>query len=729
MLRLLIISCLVVFSCVSSVTASNEDDIEVKDVTPEMLAKTLPPTATQDEQSAEESNDGIEVEDVTSEMVESTLPQNNDGASASTIANAPVKSADPTLSQLIQTLENDAARKNLVDSLKALLPATEGSIQQFVFVNAFINIKNFLKSVVAESKSFAQALVKKETWTFGLNRSLVDTFNAQKSLYLIYSMIAALFLQSLIAVVIRGGIPPFFGRLDVDTTGKTLIRTLIPLFVFLLVAYTGKVYFIKSPELQVLGEEVIFSISILQLALILLRVSISTGILPVNPEFRKSLFNFLIMLFSLLGVYTLANNFVTFPVINASANKPLSQLFWAVIAALSAGGVMRYRHVIEGMLFRKIPLGENRFLLGVQQTISGSLHYIIIVGILMTYLAWFVQNQAVFGYLRDQLVVTLSILFGLSIVSYLMASSATYLALPPEQTARIAVVTHRLIDGLALISVVYIVYRWIVPLVEMQGVSTSKFSDKLFGIFIIIGLTIFVTHVLNRIFNSQILIAKGNQHLKTFLPMIERLSKLAVFAISVLLLLSELGVNILPIVASFSVLGLGIGLASKSIIEDFINGLFIIQENDFNIGDNVTLGGITGTIENITLRKIHLRDNQGFINFIPFSEVGAIINRSRGFNAEKVDIPLPSAFHLKRTISILEDVGQQLLHDPHLKNYIIGAPKFVGISEFQTSSHPVAEVSTIMQFEIKTEPGKLTLVAGEFRKLAKLAFEEMQRIM
>jgi small-conductance mechanosensitive channel len=117
------------------------------------------------------------------------------------------------------------------------------------------------------------------------------------------------------------------------------------------------------------------------------------------------------------------------------------------------------------------------------------------------------------------------------------------------------------------------------------------------------------------------------------------------------------------------------------------------------------------------------------MNYIPFSNVGAITNQSRDYNDEKVIIPLPSTFHLKRTVHILEDVGKQLLHDPDLQSYIISVPKFAGVSEFQLSTHQGAEITTMMQFDIKTEPGKMSLVAGEFRKLAKLAFEEMERVI
>lgn len=722
--RLLIASLFVIFSLDSPAWGADTDDeveLRVEDITPEILAGTLPP----------ENNDNKPiVDDSNQENVPSSLSV---PASVETIP--PV---GPTLQQLIQTLENESTRQDLLTTLKALDKSRALGSQQFVFVNIFINIKTFIKAVVVELKTFAKTLTKKDTWSFKFNNALFKKLKQANGTHILYILLAALVAQISMAGVMRSSVPPFFRGLEKNVSIQNGVRTAISLFVFLLIAYILKVYFIKSPEMSAYAEEAIIILFMVQLGLILLRLSIATGVLPVNPEYRSSLFGTFVIMLCLWGGYTYASHFISINSQAVQVSQPLSQLFWGSMTVFALWIIHHYRHVIDGMIFRKLPFAENRLLGELQQVIAGGLHYVIMVGLVLTFLAWFTHNQSMFEYLRDQLLITLVILCGISFVTSIMVSSAAYLTSPPEgdylpypsdQSTRMLAVTHRLIDILAFISVSYIAYRWIAPLLEMQGVSTAKFSDKLLGIFLIIALTILAFHLLSRLFNGSISGIKENKHLKTFLPIMDRLSKLVVLAIATLLILNELSVNIMPLVASFSVLGLGIGLASKSIIEDFINGLFIIQENDFSIGEVVTISGVTGTIENITLRKLHLRDGQGFLNFIPFSSVGAITNRSRGFNAEKVNIPLPSVFHLKRTVRILEDVGQQLLHDPDLKEYIISAPQFVGISEFQASSHPNAEVSTMMQFEIKTVPGKLTLVTGEFRKLAKLAFEEMERIM
>lgn len=707
-LRLLIASFILLGTINVSVQGSEDDgeaEFTVEDVTPEMLAKTLPP------QEGDVEGD------------------TNDSAKQDSATVTPANDTDPKLRDVIRILETDADRANLVSTLKTLTQSNALAPQQFMFVNMVVGIKDFLRSVVTEFKTFVNGLTKKNTWKFNLDTRVFKKSEQAKLTSLSYIVLAALLVQVVFAKLIGGAVPPFFGKLDREFDIKTVMRTFVSILVFFLGAYVLKAYLIHKSAMHAYIEESILTILIIQFGFVILRLSIATGVLPVNPEYRKSLVGTVFVLTLLWAGYSYISNLVSNTDQIAVVTRPLSQLFFGGLTLVGVWVLNRYRHVIEGMLFRKDSITTNRLLGGVQQVISGSVHYVVVIAVIMLYLAWFVNNQGMVQYFQDQLGITIISLLILSMASYVMESSAGYLSSDNDQGARISAITHRLIDVLAFITVVNLVYRWLAPLAEMQGISTSKISDKLFGIFIIVALTVVVMHGLNRIFNGSSKLLGQNKHLKTFVPIIDRLSKLVVLVISGLLVLIELNVNVMPIVASFSVLGLGIGLASKSIIEDFMNGLLIIQENDFNIGDKITIGGITGTIENITLRKLHLRDIQGFMNFIPFSNVGAITNQSRDYNNDKITIPLPSAFHLKRTVHILEDVGKQLLHDPDLKPHIIAIPKFIGVSEFQVSGHQGAEIITMMQFELKTVPDKTSLVAGEFRKLVKLAFEEMERVL
>lgn len=716
-LRLLTILCLMLGTLNNASYAVGEasEDYNVDDITPEMLASTLPPEASDSEDDSDTEEDDEAAE---------TLSQQPTSPTSSAVAPADTKVQD-----LIQILKTDADRSHLVTTLETLIQTNALAPPQFVFVNIVVSIKDFLRSVVTEFKTFVNGLSRLKTWKFSIDTKALKKTEKSNFLSIAYIICAALLAQAAIVKLIGGATPPFFGRLDHHKGIKTIMRTAVGLIIFVLIGYALKAYFIKNLAAQAYIEDSILTLLLVQVGFILLRLSISTGILPVNYEYRKSLFGIVFTLALVWGGYSYLTNVLFTTQQIAVITRPVSQL---LLGVLTVGGVWlinRYRHVIEGMLFRPSLLTQHRLLVGVQQGISGCVHYVILFAVTMMYLAWFIQNQSILTYFQDQLGITLISLLVLSMVSFVMESSSRYLISDTETSVRVSSISHRLMDVLAFITVIHLIYRWVEPLIEMQGISTTKISDKVFGIFIIIALAVLIIHGLNRIFNSSTKMLDHNKQLKTFMPIIDRLSKLVVFGVTGLLLLIELNVNVMPIVASFSVLGLGIGLASKSIIEDFMNGLLIIQENDFSIGDKITIGGITGTIENITLRKLHLRDGQGYMNYIPFSNVGAITNQSRDYNHEKIIIPLPSAFHLKRTIHILEDVGKQLLHDPELHPFIMSVPKFIGVSEFQMSTHQGAEITTMMQFDIKTVPGKMSLVAGEFRKLAKLAFEEMERII
>lgn len=675
-----------------------------------------------------EGDEEITVEDSVpfNDEAEDVAPSNVDPPVA-----APVQqpAEDLKVKDLIRTLETDPERTQLINTLKALNQSNAAVSQQFVFMNAVVGIKNFLKSIVSEFKGFINGLGQEQTWDIRIDSDVFKTSGQDKLLSLLYVVLVALVVQILIANMIGGAAPPLFGRFDEQSDLRTVIRTLIALGIFFVGAYVAKINFVDNASDQAYVEESVLTIVMLQFGFVLLRLAIARRVLPVNPDYQRSLIRAAFVLTLLWGGYAYLTDLMLSTSQASILPRPVSQLFFGIVLLISLWVLKRYRHVIEGMLFRPLPNSKNRLLVGVQHIVSNCMLYVIVIAVIMMYIAWFVQNQALFLYFRDQLIITLVSLLTLSIASYIVESSSEHFSSGSEQGAKITAVTHRLIDGLAFITVMHLVYRWLTPLIEMQGISTAKISDKLFGIFIIVALTVVVMHGLNRIFNrSNKMIGGNNKQLKTFMPILDRLSKLVVLIVAGLLLLIELNINVMPIVASFSVLGLGVGLASKSIIEDFMNGLLVVQENDFNIGDKITVGGITGVIENITLRKLHLRDNQGYLSFIPFSNIGAITNQSRDYNKDKLTIPLPSGFHLKQTAHILEDVGKQMLHDPDLKAYIISLPKFIGVSEFQISSHQSTEIVSMMQFELTTAPEKMNLIAGEFRKLAKLAFEEIEKI-
>ncbi|MDP3641492.1 MAG: hypothetical protein Q8R43_03580, partial [Alphaproteobacteria bacterium] len=174
-LRLLIASFILLGTVNMSVYGSeddNEDEFTVEDVTPEMLARTLPPQDADVEDDAVKSSD---TEDATNQNPV-TVTSNDDSTKQNPVTVPPENDSDPKLRDVIRILETDSERANLVATLKSLTQSNALAPQQFMFVNMVVGIKDFLRSVVTESKVFVQGLTQKNTWKIDL-----DTRVFQKS--------------------------------------------------------------------------------------------------------------------------------------------------------------------------------------------------------------------------------------------------------------------------------------------------------------------------------------------------------------------------------------------------------------------------------------------------------------------------------------------------------------------------------------------------------------------
>ena len=114
------------------------------------------------------------------------------------------------------------------------------------------------------------------------------------------------------------------------------------------------------------------------------------------------------------------------------------------------------------------------------------------------------------------------------------------------------------------------------------------------------------------------------ERIKTLGSVLSNLASFAVWGAAILIVLSELGINIAPLIAGVGILGLGVGFASQTLVKDYISGFFILFENQFNIGDQVEIGGKKGTVEELSLRTTILKDDEGTTHVIPNSKITTV---------------------------------------------------------------------------------------------------------
>jgi small-conductance mechanosensitive channel len=124
--------------------------------------------------------------------------------------------------------------------------------------------------------------------------------------------------------------------------------------------------------------------------------------------------------------------------------------------------------------------------------------------------------------------------------------------------------------------------------------------------------------------------------------------------------LSEIGVNVGPLLAGAGILGVAIGFGSQKLVQDFITGIFLLVENAMQVGDNVTVAGLSGTVENLSIRTMRLRAGDGSVHIIPFSSVTTVTNTNRGIGNVPVSVTVTSDTDTDRVSEVLADIARDM---------------------------------------------------------------------
>ncbi|MGB5713669.1 MAG: mechanosensitive ion channel family protein, partial [Waterburya sp.] len=203
----------------------------------------------------------------------------------------------------------------------------------------------------------------------------------------------------------------------------------------------------------------------------------------------------------------------------------------------------------------------------------------------------------------------------------------------------------------------------------------------------------------------------------TFSRLFRGLVTLFWIGVSLFAALSILGLNITPFLAGAGVLGLAFSFASQNLIKDTINGLLIIFEDQYAVGDVVTIGEVGGMVENLNLRITQLRDGEGRLITIPNSAITLVANHSNGWSRSDLRIPFAYQTNVDQAVELITTVATQMYQDCDCRTKIIEPPEVLGVEEFR-------EGGFVVRLWFKTEPLKQWEVSREFRRRIKNAFEE-----
>ena len=205
--------------------------------------------------------------------------------------------------------------------------------------------------------------------------------------------------------------------------------------------------------------------------------------------------------------------------------------------------------------------------------------------------------------------------------------------------------------------------------------------------------------------------------LRTLLPIIRNVVFMAFSILFVLVILSELGIDILPLLAGAGILGIAIGFGAQTMVKDFLTGFTIILEDLIQVGDVASLGGKIGLIEKITIRKVQLRDLSGIVYTVPFSDIGIIENWTKDFSFYPMDIGVAYREDTDEVVKLLREVDEDLRSDENFKDLILEPLEVLGVDAF-------ADSAVIIKARIKTKPVQQWNVGREFNRRMKYKFDE-----
>ena len=204
---------------------------------------------------------------------------------------------------------------------------------------------------------------------------------------------------------------------------------------------------------------------------------------------------------------------------------------------------------------------------------------------------------------------------------------------------------------------------------------------------------------------------------KTLSGVIRTTGLAAIGLIAGLQILAALDVNLAPLLASAGIAGVAIGLAAQTIVKDVLNGILILIEDQFNVGDTVRLAGVAGTVETMTLRKTTVRDADGTLYAIPNSQITTVANQSIGYSVATINVSVDFSANPDKVLKILEDIATGIRRSDEFHNLFVADPQILGVDAVKGSE-------MIFPVVFKTLATKLYGPVREVRRRVRLALEE-----
>lgn len=262
-----------------------------------------------------------------------------------------------------------------------------------------------------------------------------------------------------------------------------------------------------------------------------------------------------------------------------------------------------------------------------------------------------------------------------------------------------------------------VVHHWHRDLLSFVHKDLPQMLVILVVAFVLMRIVSFFVNRMNRIADAQSANRQRASELRTVAAILRATAYSIIGFIVLLHVLSIFDLPLTPYLASAGVVGVGIGLGAQSLFKDIINGIFILIENQYNVGDTVKIASLTGTVEDLSLRLTTLRDGDGTVYYIPNSQIATVSNLSRDFAVATLTLTVDASADPDKVLRILRDTALAVRNSPAFKQVAVADPDVPGVDAIngRVVSYPVT---------MRVRVNQRDAILRELRRRVLQAFEE-----
>ncbi|MEE8333583.1 MAG: mechanosensitive ion channel domain-containing protein [Alphaproteobacteria bacterium] len=420
--------------------------------------------------------------------------------------------------------------------------------------------------------------------------------------------------------------------------------------------------------------------------------------------------------------------------IDEDAANGLLHVLGLLVALMAVAFVLQNRALVAGWLRGA---GDGPAALGdLRARIADIWHVLAVLYVVAVFSVWSLDIEGGFEFVLRATVLTLVVLVAARLLMagfHRLARRA--FALKPEMIRRFPGLEARANRYLPLLdraAGVVILAAAALAVLEVWGVDSfawieSPFGRRLTGGVITVGLIVVVAVMLWEMIDAAITRYLGRAgepgaavgaRARTLLPLLRTTTLIVLIAVVVLVTLSELGVNIAPLLAGAGVIGLAIGFGSQALVKDIITGMFILIEDQIAVGDVVKIGDHAGVVETLTLRTLRLRDLGGVVHIIPFGEVTTVENMTKEFSRYIFNVGVAYREDTDQVVAVLHEIGAGMLEEENWRADIVEPLEVLGVDSF-------GDNAVVIKARITTKPIRQWAVGREFNRRMKKRFDEL----